>query len=376
MQDVFAKLGEHIATTWDRDPATLPDLAADALERWPACAHTTLDALLARGLAGELPAQRDRGMTFGEPPITVFHHPDFVVEVNLWVDGTTQVHEHAFCGAFQLLHGGSLEARHHFAVEEVERGLALGSLTLASLTELRPGEVRRILPGAGSTHALFHLERPSATVVIRTHADRSALPQHSYWWPSVRAPGDPWELLTDAEVRQVQLLLSLLNLGRLPEPLPALSVPATWVLVTEVISPRWLRGGISLAQMEAGLSPWLALLPEALSRAAHQRHFQQVATHLRPVVPESQRRTLGLLLLCPDRAALERTAPALCGSDAETVLVDFVTAIHEAATGPVDVLGLDDAHSAWVVARIRGEVEDSIVADEITRLSVLAPWFR
>src|SRR5581483_12174101 len=34
-------------------------------------------------------------------------------------------------------------------------------------------------------HSLFHLDRPSVTVVIRTHRIPGADPQYSYLWPGV-----------------------------------------------------------------------------------------------------------------------------------------------------------------------------------------------
>ncbi|HRH45636.1 MAG TPA: hypothetical protein PKY82_28610 [Pyrinomonadaceae bacterium] len=45
------------------------------------------------------------------------------------------------------------------------------------------GDVRKILPGRSFIHSLFHLDQPSATIVVRTHLSPLQLPQFDYRKP-------------------------------------------------------------------------------------------------------------------------------------------------------------------------------------------------
>src|ERR1019366_9823901 len=76
---------------------------------------------------------------------------------------------------------------------------------------LTRGDVRPILPGSGLVHALFHLDRPSVSVVVRTPSDALAGPQYSYSRAGLAF--DPFAK-SDALTRKLETLDLLRTLAR------------------------------------------------------------------------------------------------------------------------------------------------------------------
>ncbi len=107
--------------------------------------------------------------SFGQPPVTVFHCERFYIDVLFWVDGTTILHQHAFCGAFHVMAGRSVHStftftpRHRYCQQ-----LLSGRLDVLAVELLTKGDVRAIRAGGDFVHSLFHCDRPSVSVVVRT----------------------------------------------------------------------------------------------------------------------------------------------------------------------------------------------------------------
>jgi hypothetical protein len=80
--------------------------------------------------------------------------------------------------------GSSLHSCYSFVPQRVVNSrLSIGALSRVSAELLQRGSVRPIIPGPKGAHALFHLERPSTSLVVRTHSDQRAQPQFEYHWP-------------------------------------------------------------------------------------------------------------------------------------------------------------------------------------------------
>ena len=210
----FAELGALVEDRWRAEnysEDSFPDLAAQALEesdlttkvdpweiiRW---VHATPD----------LPRQQDPKAKFGNPPITLFAGPRFYIDVYYWLDGTTSIHQHSFCGAFQVLHGSSVHSSYRFEQErEINPYFLIGKVLLDDVSLLTKGKIRTIRSGPQFIHSLFHLERPSATITVRTnHAPHFAI-QYSYLKPYLAF--DPFfdEESLARKVQTVSLLLSM-----------------------------------------------------------------------------------------------------------------------------------------------------------------------
>jgi hypothetical protein len=185
----FEKLGALVESRWKAENYSeqlFPEIAAQALVesdlparvdpweiiRW---VHTAIS----------LPEQQDVEGRFGNPPITMFTGARFYIDVYYWLDGTTAIHQHSFTGAFQVLLGSSIHSRYSFREDKIiNEHLSVGQLSLEEVQLLTFKDVRTIRPARDFIHSLFHLDRPSATITIRTEHTPSAAVQYFYLKPN------------------------------------------------------------------------------------------------------------------------------------------------------------------------------------------------
>ena len=187
---LFQTLGADIEKLWrdvNYDETVFPQIAAEALEAanlpekmsaWEVINWTLKEA--------NLPEQRDLRGSFGDPPITLYNSPRFHIDVYFWLEGTTAIHQHSFCGAFQVMHGSSIHSHYEFVpTDSVNLFTEIGKMNLKTVEYLAVGKTRKIAAGRQYIHGLFHLDQPSATIVVRTHRSPLNLPQFSYYKPSL-----------------------------------------------------------------------------------------------------------------------------------------------------------------------------------------------
>jgi len=210
--DSVVRLGHEIERRWlltDYDPRHFSDVAARALAESDLPSKLTPDDVVDWAFGAlTLPKQETLPATFGQPPVTLFRSRRFYIEALFWIDGSTSIHQHAFSGAFQVLEGSSIETRYAFEPNRAFDGhFVLGTLRTDSTSLLRKGDVRPIVSGMnGVVHALFHLERPSVTIVVRTFHDAGVGPQFNYARPGVGLNPFFKEETTDRALELVTLL--------------------------------------------------------------------------------------------------------------------------------------------------------------------------
>ena len=183
--ELFQKLGAEVEQLWrdeNYDETVFPAIAANALEEanlpGKISAWEVIEWTLGQTV---LPEQRDVRGSFGDPPITLYNSPRFHIDVYFWLEGTTAIHQHAFCGAFQVMHGSSIHSHYEFELRErINIFAELGEMNLKTVEYLEVGKVRQIAAGRQYIHGLFHLDQPSATIVVRTSRSPMNLPQFSY----------------------------------------------------------------------------------------------------------------------------------------------------------------------------------------------------
>jgi hypothetical protein len=186
--EIFREIAAAVEDRWQdqyHDEAALPAIAMETLlDRLPRSGLTPRDVLEWVWTARELPGQDDLLAEFGQPPITVYRGSRFDIAVLFWLDATTSIHQHAFSGAFYVLAGSSIHSRYRFEPERrLNARLFTGRIALESIELLQQGDARPIHSGAQFAHALFHLDRPSVSVVLRTHHDPGSDPQLQYFRP-------------------------------------------------------------------------------------------------------------------------------------------------------------------------------------------------
>ena len=186
--ELFNKLGAEIEVLWrdkNYDEKVFPEIAAQSLREANLPAKVSAWEVISWTLNETfLPEQRDLNGNFGDPPITIYNSPRFHIDVYFWLEGTTAIHQHAFCGAFQVLHGSSLHSWYEFERQEsINTFTEIGAINLKVCELLNVGDTLAINAGRDYIHGLFHLEQPSATIVVRTHKTPEFLPQFSYYKP-------------------------------------------------------------------------------------------------------------------------------------------------------------------------------------------------
>lgn len=214
--ELFQQLGCEVEQLWreaNYDEAKLPSIAKDALIRADLPSKLSAWEVLEWTLKqNTLPLQKDVRASFGDPPITLYVGQRFHVDVYFWFDGTTAIHQHGFCGAFQVLLGSSIHSWYEFERDEVINTFAeTGKMNLKICELLEVGDTQEIWGGRQYIHSLFHLDQPSATIVVRTSGSPLDLPQYSYHKPGLAV--DPF-FERDDITKKVQTISALIRVNR------------------------------------------------------------------------------------------------------------------------------------------------------------------
>jgi hypothetical protein len=365
------EVGDRIAAAWKRaDHAEhrLVDIATEVLSSVAVPADLNVQMLAAVACTQPLVPQHDLDARFGEPPITLYCGPGFNLAALVWLDGTTIIHEHAFSGAFTVLTGSSIHTEYTFEPSwEVSRRLAFGTLHCTGSEVLRRGDTRPIHAGSRGTHALFHLERPSITLVARSDSEPWARPQRSLWRPGIAY--DPFDQPTDL-MRRLQVLAAMRTIDAIAAVALADSVIDHADLLTGwLVLVDWAKSEVDddvLAHLVdtycARDERLRAYVPEAVARHRRERAIVKLRTMLRGArhrfllatvlsLPDAESCARIIATLHPDRAPGELYAELLDeiaaeaehGTSAITATPDTVRTITNElrAAGPdTDLAGL------------------------------------
>lgn len=206
MNTYFKELGDTVLKEWKKVNFSLeafPEIARKILDQKPPATHVDLPAFIRQFLLDdEQPFQTQSG--FGQPEIVAYDHPRFYIQLLFWMDGTTDIHQHEFSGAFHVMTGSSIHA--HFGFDKkhvITPHLQIGDVRMKNIELLDTGRTVPIISGTRCIHSLFHLESPSVTVVVRTQNDPGTSPQFNYLPPHVALDPHIEDLLT---MRRKQLL--------------------------------------------------------------------------------------------------------------------------------------------------------------------------
>jgi hypothetical protein len=319
----FDELGAIVEQRWrdkNYDEAAFADIAAKALDEMPPHQHLNAwEVIRWLHTTPQLPRQMDVEGRFGNPPITLFVGNRFYIDIYFWLDGTTSIHQHAFSGAFQLLLGSSIHSQYEFRQEaQINQHLAIGQVDFKQVELLEVGQTRKIVSGNRFIHSLFHLDRPSATITVRTQQDTQTLPQWDYLKPCLAR--DPF-FRNETAVKKLQSLSLLLGMKHpdtdafIKDLLATADFPLTFSILDMVYTQFTTNAVEQVFHLGKGLERFQVLL-----EAARKRHGQLVDL-LPPVFNEMQRQNaivqrrqfltageqrffLALLLNVPDKKLL------------------------------------------------------------------------
>lgn len=308
MTSPFAPLAARIATAWSRaghEPRALAPIAMEALAALDAGVPTGFEAITEWLFeAPALPPQRSLDQSFGQPPVTVHLDDRFFIELLFWNTGTTGIHQHAFSGAFRVVAGSSLHAIYDFTPTHViDHRLELGELALRTTEVLDTGAVVAIHPGRGFIHSAFHLDSPSVTLVVRTHADGS--PELEYKPPGLAL--DP--TARDARATKLGQLMDLM--ARRPgghyrqRVAAALARCDAYAGVLLVLRARRHADPETFAAVLDDFAAQFPALAPRLAAVADEELRRLAVTAARERITDAEHRFfLALVMNLPDRAAI------------------------------------------------------------------------
>jgi hypothetical protein len=210
MDGFFNELGRTVLERWKRANFSLdafPEIARVALEERPPAEHVDVPTFIRDFLlSDEQSLQTQSG--FGQPELVAFDHPRFYIQLLFWLDGTTDIHQHEFSGAFHVMHGSSIHAHYGFENgQSITPHFRVGEVQMKQIELLETGRTVPIVSGQRCIHSLFHLDTPSITVVVRTQNDPGTSPQFNYLPPHVAL--DP--MFNDTLTMRRKQLLDLLE---------------------------------------------------------------------------------------------------------------------------------------------------------------------
>lgn len=210
MNSYFEKLGRTVLERWRKQNFSLeafPELARIAIDEAPPSKNVGLEEMIHEFLVNdEQPFQSQSG--FGQPELVAFNDPRFYIQMLFWMEGTTEIHQHEFSGAFHVMQGSSVHSEFDFVgARSVTPHLRIGDLRMKQIELLESGRTVPITSGRECIHSLFHLDTPSVTVVVRTHHDPGTGPQYNYLPPHIAI--DP--IHTDALTMRRKQLLDVLE---------------------------------------------------------------------------------------------------------------------------------------------------------------------
>ena len=192
---IIQALGERVDALW-REAERRPDAFSDIAESCLIESGLLLEGdhrEVARWLLS--PHSNDivqDGYGFGEPSIIVYRTKDFFIQLLYWLDGSPNIHEHGFEGVFGVLHGSSIHSRYDFHSDRaapIANGVEFGKVQCTGVELLRRGDCRPIR-SSGNAHALFHLDYPSVSVVVRNFWTAEKKPQRYFIRPHLAIDPD------------------------------------------------------------------------------------------------------------------------------------------------------------------------------------------
>src|SRR5688572_32788259 len=107
MNQFFTELGRTVLARWKKQNFSLacfPEIAREAIEERSPARQVDVSGLVSEFLLNdEQPFQTGSG--FGQPELVVFDDPRFYIQILFWLEGSTDIHQHEFSGAFHVLQG-------------------------------------------------------------------------------------------------------------------------------------------------------------------------------------------------------------------------------------------------------------------------------
>lgn len=213
MIDSINKLAADLDARWrqaDYSVYKFSDLALEEIKKHDLVGEfsfATLNALLDRPEIRQIQIASE----FSELHFKLFDNGRFYIEVLNWWDKDTSIHDHGFAGVLLQLEGTALNALYSFDDEKevLSQTLRFGEVKLAGAELSRKGDIRVIPYGRAEKHAVVHVERPTVSLIVRTHPVADISPQLNYFPPHVLANHSASDIALNKRVKYFKLLAEM-----------------------------------------------------------------------------------------------------------------------------------------------------------------------
>lgn len=370
--DYFRQLGDVVDQSWTaqgRRADQLAETATTALRDLPTPDGLTPQVVLNLLTAGaDLPKQRASSDVFGQPPAVMYRSENFEIQAITWMEGTTSTHQHGFDGAFRVVWGSSLHVGYTFDQQDsmAEGHLVTGQLAMIEPEILWPGDVRPIVAGPDFIHALFHLERPSMTIVVRNGSSGLPFPQYDY-----RPPGLGFDVLEKDDRFQMRMrgMHTLYRLDPVGAATAARDLTKSEDLWTAFrVCDEWAFAygeSADLSNLIEVLAGRAGVFEELLPPMYAEQVRRGRLLARRGLLRESRHRLfLALIVNLPDRASIHRAMEQLFpGQDPSKLIADLVEELASPEYRGISGLSLGADELAMLTSQLReGDADDALGA--------------
>ncbi len=390
----FRQLGELVESRWraaNYSEEVFPDLCERALIESSLPAQVDpWDVIRWVHTAATLPEQRDVDGSFGQPPLTLFAGSRFHIDLYFWLDGTTSIHQHSFTGAFQVLLGSSIHSHYKFREDKIiNEHFSVGELELQEVQLLEQYAVKQIKPGRQYIHSLFHLDRPSATLTIRTQGTPSSAVQYHYHKPYFASNPFYRNVLMTKKLQTITLLVGMKHpdADQMINDLISSSDFQTSFFILLQVAPLRKSGLDDLFGLSQGKDRFEGFMKRARSTHGEmvdlissvideQDRQQNIYNRRSSVTGDEHRFFLALLLNVSQRekilALVKQRFPE--GDPVEKVLdwIEELSQIRVLGSKESNALGIEgfgDEHILVLESLLRGKSVEQIKAEEASRTS-------
>lgn len=208
MKNIINDITQRIESAWRQKAYAMnafENITYDVLADYDLSAFYSYDQAFTLVMDPSLSAMQTPS-EFSELNLKVFDNGKFFVEILHWFDRDTAIHDHNFSGVLAQLHGKSLNLSYSFReMEQDGDDLVFGELSLATVEILKPGVLRRIPLGRSDAHAVYHLDEPTISLIVRTHGLPEYSPQLNYFIPNLRANYDRVDNSLQKKIRSILL---------------------------------------------------------------------------------------------------------------------------------------------------------------------------
>lgn len=351
---LFSQIGSCVEQQWRAnhfDDGSFPEIATSVLTTFAPAKHISYAEVIEALLFDPQMPQQPQELSFGQPPIIVYNHPRFYIEVLCWMDATTTIHQHGFSGAFHVLAGSSVHTRYEFMLRErINQNFLLGDVRFSSCEILSAGDTRMIRTGKDFIHALFHLHRPSISIVLRTRSEAEAAPQYNYFPPSLALnPFDKQNF--DAQREQILRMLLASDRPAFEKLIKRLLIESDFPTIYRVLYFAYLRSvatpyDLSAKEVvgffEVARSRFGERIDQIGATIVRAAKFEDLGARRAEVTEAEHRFFLALLMNLPNRIHIESLLRQQFSSEPSSLILRWLQEMTQVSPdGTVSLLDIE-----------------------------------